>query len=304
MAVKRLMFFILFFSYTSINHLSMALAQDTRSESFYQTYQGEQFIDGVVNYNQYKHDAARSSSLPDFNYSDISLKLVYEYGLLDMISVYGSLNLGKEKIDDLLQFNGLSSLNLGAKYRFKFQSSSFFSKMNLGLGVWDKLDCSAGGPTTPVKCNRVDQSINLSLLAGYMFQFEEAYLGFSIESGIFSTKGKTDLPGISEFKKSPSSIATFFYERILGDSIWGGSLQYIRSSFGGHEGDSLASGIFFNKDSEYAQFARVKTYARIPILPELQLLGEIHYNYILKQDSSDFDGGYGLGAKAGVRYSF
>lgn len=294
---------LLFISFMHNAHL--AFAQDTRSEFFYQAHEGETFVEGRLRYSNISHDNATGVVTPDLDFKITSLNFYYEYGLLEFLSLYSGLGYSKETVSEFFDFAGLTPLSLGAKYRLPMQSGSFFVKANVNLGLWEKLECKPdGGSSTTVSCGLVDQSASLSLLLGYMFQFEDAYLGFAAQSGVVTTKGKSKNPA-ADITKDPTMSLTVFYERILKHHIWGGSMQYLRASVGGADGHSIfSSNSFFSEETDDVQFMKVKTYTRISILENLELLGELHYDYILNQGSAQFDGGYGFGAQLGARYSF
>lgn len=279
-----------------------ALALDQRSEAFYQAEEEEHVMQWNAHYGRGKH----SNDIPNFDIKiqNTYINFSYEYGMSDLWSLYAQLGYGEDSIRDVMKMQGLDPLQVGTKYRFKFSASEIFTRLNMSLGLWDKFDCDGGTASAPtLKCNRIDQSINLSAQLGYILHLSDAYIGASLQGGLVSTKGKNELTS-DDIKKSAAVTAKIFYERLFEKNLWGGSMQYSSGSLAGTHGNSMITGVFYGDRNQRTQSIQLKTYTRIPINETLSFLGSVYYEYAVDYKSNFMDSGHSYGAQLGLRYSF
>lgn len=271
-----------------------AKAQDVRSEFFYQAGANENFVEGQLAYTISNQDFVMGLS---DEVKDIVLKAAFESGMNEMLSVYGNLGYGTAEMSDGgPKFSGITPINLGAKIRMQIGSGEVYAKANLGLSTFSKRDCDASGD-----CNRLDGSTNLALRLGYLWSFDSAFFGMAVDLGIFSTDGKDKDDSSIEYKYKNGISLTAFYEALVLDMIFGGSIGYAKGNEAGTTPNSFAPSFYGEGNS--TDTLNLSAYARVPMSEGFQLLGGVYYSNIIDQENDLNDGGNTIGFNLGLRYS-
>lgn len=275
-------------------------AQDTQSEFFYQAYGSRDFVQAQYYYENISHDGTSAAPYNKLKYRVTDVKFSFETGITDRLAFYSNVGYGNDKLDSIGYFKGVDPLNLGMKYRFTAGRGEVFTKTNIGASLWEKVDCNASGGF--LGCNRLDNSLNISVRLGYLFTFDETYVGFAAEYGVYTSDGQNKSSGES-FDKKGNLILTAFYEKVMGEKVFGGAIEYAQTAIGGHAGHSIYSGIFVADVAQElgAQFLTFKGYGRVPFWDDFELVGGVHYGMVLDQETDFLDGGSAFGFNLGLR---
>ncbi|MCO5113657.1 MAG: hypothetical protein M9899_05735, partial [Bdellovibrionaceae bacterium] len=246
------------------------------SEYLLQAEKGQSFVEFTLNDNASKYrDKVMAGPIP------ISLRnysVNYEWGMLEKISIYGNLLYSTSTIE--ADHSGLGPVQLGAKFSQDIGSGLFFGKLNVAANVIEgKLDCNASG-----KCNVSDSSFSADIQLAYQWSLTNAFTGFAVNYGLFSTDGKN---AGGSFDKAGYLTVSAFYERALNDNLWGLVLTYIDK--GGLLGLSPAypySGNNVHIDREVMDAYAVSAYLKTVLSEKTHFITEVEYSRVLNERDS------------------
>lgn len=248
------------------------------SEYLFQAPQGQSYVEVKLNENSLRYRGVGGSPIPIQlrNYS-----VNYEWGMTEQIAIYGSVLYSSSVFEGF--HSGFGPLQLGTKFAQEIGPGLFFSKLNIAANVIEgKLDCNGSG-----KCNVSDSSISADIQLAYRWSLTNAFTGFSLNYGIFSTDMEAE-GGSSNDKKGYLTLSAF-YERAINENLWGLALSYI--SQGGFMGTSDAypySGNNIIVDSETFIFDvyALSAYLRAALGEKTHLITEVEYSRVLNQRDS------------------
>lgn len=268
-----------------------AFADGDPTEFLYQAKSGETYLQGNFSNLTNTQDFEAGG---EAEFKDMDLSVIYETGLSDSTSFYGSIGYGQGETQGTItptEFNGLNPINLGLKYRRAAGVGQFYAQGNLEVGSLQKFDE-----------NRTDGSFNVSARLAYIMSYVSSSAGFVFDLGLMSTDGK-DKANSDEIPKSKGFALSAFYEMLFSETVIGSSLTYSADSgVAGLSNNSPMGGLFTFKDASEASILDLKIYTRIPAGEKIHLLGGINYGMILDQVDTQFDGGNNFGINLGVRY--
>lgn len=187
-----------------------------------------------------------AANIEDVGMSGVDyLALEYEYGISDKLSTYVSLSY----IDTVLVMPqyGMGPTQFGVKYLAPdIGPGSLYGRLNVSAALIDGSEISCGS----THCNVNDGSIAVDFDLAYQWNLKDAYTGFLLNYGLFSTDAKYHNDDDQE-KKGFLTISAFYERNITETNLWGTSLSYINK--GGLSGGAYLPPIIMGPFINYSE---------------------------------------------------
>lgn len=248
----------------------------SNSEFLFQADQKQSYVS--VDFNNSANYLRSNSGMP-YSVESKMLYVNYEYGFSKNLSAYGNISYHDYTAEGFIR--GIGPLVAGGKYNREIGSGTLFMDLNLFLNILEgKRSC---GTDT---CSLSNSMISSRLKLGYQWRLDNAFTGFLVSHGVFSTKQKSD-NGSSE-KMKPYLTLSAFYERFIGENLWGLALSYISKGglLGTTEYFPLVSNSFLPNYFEGIDSLALKAYLRTSLTENHHLITAVEYSKIINDKES------------------